>query len=81
VQRNSASIVELHGKVAVHRFVIKEILLNHVGFVTKAQNEIADAVLGLHLHDVPQHRAAAHLHHGLRPKLGMLAQPRALSAA
>jgi hypothetical protein len=45
--------------------VIEEILLDHVPLVPKAHDELVDPVLGIDLHDVPEDRFAADLHHWL----------------
>jgi hypothetical protein len=57
--------------------VVGEIFLDHVALVTKAHHELAHAVLGVALHDVPEDRLAADFHHGLGADFGLFGQPRA----
>ena len=72
---------EADGEVVVHRLVIQEIFLDHVAAVAQAEHKIAEAVVGVELHDVPEDGAAADLDHRLGPEFGFLAQARAQSAA
>ncbi len=76
--------VHLHGAfgqverhVARVQVVVGEVLLDQVALVAKADDEVLDPVGGIHLHDVPQHRLAADLHHRLWAQGGLLAQARA----
>src|SRR5262249_4587715 len=45
--------------------VVGEILLDDVTFVAEAHDEIVEAVRRVSLHDVPENRLSADLHHGL----------------
>ena len=60
--------------------VVREILFDHVAFVTKADDEIVHAMGRIQLHDVPQHGHAANLDHWFRPDGSLLAKPGTKSA-
>ena len=61
--------------------VIGEVLLDHVSLVTKADDEIVEAIVTIDLHDVPEDRAAADFHHRFGTDRGFLAKPRAHSTS
>ena len=69
------------GEIVVHRLVVEEVLLDHVAAIAEAEHELAEAVVGVVLHDVPEDRPPAHLDHRLGPELGLLAQSRSQSSA
>src|SRR5208337_1136360 len=69
-----------HGKVAVAQLVVQKIVANRVALVAQANHEVAESIRRIDLHDVPENRAPADLHHRLGPELGLLAEPRAQSA-
>ena len=68
-------------KSAVHLLVAQEVLLDLPTLVAEAEDEALEPVGVVDLHDVPEDRVLADLHHGLRPVLGLLAQAGALAAA
>ena len=74
-------VLQGDGEVVVHRLVVEEIVLDDVPFVAEAEDELAQAVMGEDLHDVPQDRPAPDLHHRFGAKLGLLAQTGADAAA
>ncbi len=53
--------------------VIGEVLLDHVALVAAADDELVDAARRIALHDVPEDRLAADLHHRLGANRGLLA--------
>jgi hypothetical protein len=55
--------------------VVGEPLLDDVSLVAETDDELLDPVGRVDLHDVPQHRLAADLDHGLGLDGGLLAQP------
>ena len=57
--------------------IIGKIFLYQISFVAKANHEIGDAEGGVALHDVPEDRLAADLHHGLGADFGLFGQARA----
>ena len=59
-----------NSEVTVHGFVVQEVILDHVSAISKAENELAHPVVGVHLHDVPQNGTASDLHHRLGPEFG-----------
>ena len=76
-------LVEVHGifgHVEGHvrhvQRVVGEIFLDHIALEAAADHEITDAVGVVKLHDVPQDRPAADLHHGLGLDMGFLGEPR-----
>src|SRR3978361_1432997 len=52
--------------------VVREVFLDDVALVAQADDEIGQPVRGVHLHDVPQHGAAADLDHRLGAELRLL---------
>ena len=60
--------------------VIREIFLDDIALVAKAEDKIADAVAAVDLHDVPQNRTAADFHHRFWPHGGLFGQAGAESA-
>src|SRR6266404_3278602 len=61
-------------EVAIHGFVIQEVILDHVAAISEAQNELAHSVVGIHLHDVPQDGTAPNLHHRFGPEFGLFSE-------
>ena len=49
--------------------VVREIFLDDVLLVARADDELVKTVVAVQLHDVPQNRHPAQLHHGLRLEL------------
>jgi hypothetical protein len=80
VVRDPTLVPKTDGAVVVHGFIIQEILLNHVAAVAKTKHEIAEPMMGVALHDVPEDGAAADLDHGLRPELGFFSQAGSLAS-
>src|SRR5690606_27961995 len=54
--------------------------LDDVALVTAADHEVVDPVARVDLHDVPEDRPPADLHHRLRADAALLADARAISA-
>jgi hypothetical protein len=54
--------------------VVREIFFDQIAFVPEADDEIVDPVMGVDLHDVPDDRAAADLHHRLRANGGFFGE-------
>lgn len=52
--------------------IVREIFLDHIAFVTTADNEIVHAVGRVQLHDVPKDRLATDLDHGFGLKVCFL---------
>ena len=63
-----------------HGGVIQEVPADHVAEVPERHHELADAVVGVVLHDVPEDWAFADLDHRLRSDVGLLCEPRAEAA-
>ncbi len=74
VEIDGIPLAELHREVVVASLVVEEVLLDDIALVAGGDDEVGDAVVRQVLHDVPQHRTAADLHHRLRPKFGLLAK-------
>ena len=75
-------VVHLHvigahveGDIAIVQEIIGKIFLDHVALVATADHKIVDAMVGIDLHDVPQHRQPADLHHRLGPQVGFFTDP------
>ena len=58
-------VFEVEGDVGHVERVVGEILLDHITAVPTAHDEIVHLMCRVHLHDVPQHRPATNLDHGL----------------
>jgi hypothetical protein len=78
--RLGALLVHLHavvGHVERHvrhvQEVVREVFLDQVALVPEADDELVHAVRRVDLHDVPEHRLAADLDHGLGPEHRFLA--------
>src|ERR1700692_327894 len=57
-------------EVAVHGFVVEKIFFDHVAAIAETEHKLADPIVGVHLHDVPQDGAAADFHHRLGTEFG-----------
>src|SRR6266436_7926093 len=60
---------------------MEEVLLNGIGAVAQAQNEVLVAEMRVILHDVPQNRPVANGNHGLGDIISILPQAHSESAA
>src|SRR5579871_1286361 len=78
---NMGAAPEADGKVAVHRLVVQEVVLNHIAAIAKAKNELLETGMGVDLHDVPENRTPSYLNHRLWPELGLFPQAGAKPAA
>ena len=56
---------EIDREVARHVGKLQEEVLHHLGLVAERHHEFLEAVGGVELHDVPEHRMLADLHHRL----------------
>ena len=71
-----------HDAVGVNvRLIVKGKIPYDVGLVAEAQDEILVAVLAVIAHQVPEDRLAADRDHRLRNVFGVIANPRAETAA
>ncbi len=61
--------------------VVEEVVLDDVALVAEAEDEVRVPVVGVVLHEVPQHRAGADRDHRLRDLVGVVAHPQPLAAA
>ena len=69
-------------EVVGHRLVVvEEVVLDRVGPVAEAQDEVAVAVVRVVAHDVPQDRPVADLDHRLGHRLAVLPQAQAAATA
>ena len=73
-------VAHVEGHVGHVEEVVGEVLLDDVALVAEADHEVAEPVVAVDLHDVPEDRPLADLHHGLGPGGGLLREPRAESA-
>ena len=69
----------VHRHVGVVEPVIAEVVPHDVAEPPEADHEVADAMGGVDLHDVPEDRLVADRDHGLRAAAGLLPQPCALA--
>ena len=69
-----AIVLEGDCEIVVHRLVIEEVILDDVPLVAETEDEVAEAVLGVDLHDVPEDGPPPDFHHRLRAKLRLLTQ-------
>ena len=61
--------------------VVEEVLLDDLALVAQAEDELLVAEIGVVLHEMPQDRSVADLHHRLGHRIAVLANAHALSAA
>src|SRR6185436_5878978 len=78
---NLGLLPEADGEVVVHGLVVEEIVLDDAALIAQAQDELAEAIMRVALHDVPQDGAAAHFDHRFRAEFGFLPEARSQSAA
>ena len=74
-----AAVADADREVAAQRHVVEEEALDVLALVAERDHELVEPVLGVVLHDVPEDRPPADLDHRLRPELGLLGQPGALT--
>ena len=70
MEGQGVALTECDSEVVVPRFVVKEVLLNHVALIAGRDDEIGNAEVGQVLHDVPEDGPAADFDHGLGAELG-----------
>jgi hypothetical protein len=66
---NLRILAEVDREVVVHRLVVQEILFNHVSAISEAKNEVAEPVVSVQLHDVPEYRPSPDVHQRFGSKL------------
>lgn len=71
----------MEGHIAGIPMIVTEKFLDHLAFVTQAEDEIFVPVMSIRLHDMPENRTPADGHHRLGPELGFLVQTRAQTPA
>ena len=60
--------------------IIREILLDHMLLIPGADHKIVEAVMAVELHDMPEDRHAAQIHHGLWFELAFFGNARSEAA-
>src|SRR5579883_2879491 len=75
VVTNLRLLPETDGEVIVHRFVVEEVVFDGVAAIAETENEFAEPMMRVGLHDVPENGTASHLHHGLGTEFGLLTEP------
>ena len=78
---NFGTEVRNYAVTALRNFVVHEIVLNNIGLVAKAKNELIVFILTVILHDMPQNRMMADWHHRLWYVFGVIANARTQTAA
>ena len=73
-------VAQVDGDVRVVEEVVGEVLLDRVALVAETDHEVVDPEVRVELHDVPEDRASAELHHRLRSNDRLFAETRAESA-
>ena len=73
-------VAHVEGHVGHVQEVVREVLLDHVALVAEAHDEVAEPVVAVGLHDVPQDRPLADLDHRLGSRRGLFRQARAETA-
>ncbi len=64
---------EANGEIIVHCLVIQEVFLDHVPAVAQTQDEVAEAVMRVQLHDMPEDGAATDVNERFGAKLRFFA--------
>ena len=75
-----AAIGEIVCNVRGVQKVVRKVLLDDVLFIARADDELVETVVAVQLHDVPQNRHPAQLHHGLGLELRLFTDPCAVTA-
>src|SRR5580693_9342223 len=65
-------MAERDGEVPLHRFVVQEVILDHVSAIAQTEHEFIETVMRIELHDVPQEGMATDIHQWLGPELRFL---------
>src|SRR5271156_302045 len=69
-------------EVVGHEFaVVDEVILDYIGAIAEAKNEVLVAEVGIVLHHVPQDRPVAYMHHGLGDAFAGFPDPHAEASA
>lgn len=55
--------------------VVRKVFFNEVALVTATDDKVIDAMVGIHLENVPENGLATNFHHGLGSGGGFFAQP------
>jgi hypothetical protein len=71
---------EADGHAPAEVVVVEEVLLDDLALVAQRDQELAEAVVRVVLHDVPEKGPSPDLHHRLGPNLGLLGQASAEAA-
>ena len=78
---DSARLAERHGNIRSESVIVEKEFFNRPAFITKAQDEIIQAIARIHFHDVPEHRPVADPHHRLGDVISDIADAGSLTAA
>ena len=63
---------QVYREITLELGVIKEVTLDYIPFIAQGHHELAEPVVGVEFHDMPENRPPADLDHGLGPSLGFL---------
>jgi hypothetical protein len=74
-------VTKIKGDIGLMQEVVREILLDHIALVTKANDEVIHAIVSVRLHDMPKDWSSADLDHGLRSDDRFLGESRTKSAS
>lgn len=67
-------VLEIKGDVATMEEVVGEIFFDDVSFVSQENDKIVVSILGVDLHDMPENRMAANLHHRFWDDAGLFSK-------
>ena len=56
-------VLQVDGDFGDVQKIIGKIFFDHVAFISEADDEVVDSVVGIYFHDVPENRFAADLDH------------------
>ena len=66
---------EIYRDTGAQHLVVEEVPLDALALVAQSADELGEAMVLVVLHDVPEDRLAADLHHWLRPERRLLGEP------
>ena len=69
-----STFCQVYSHVAVVRVIVGEILFDNILLVSTADNEIIDAVMAVHFHDMPDDGFSAYFHHWFGNQVGSFAE-------
>src|ERR1700704_1175037 len=68
-------VLYFYGDVGVVKEIVEKIFLDHITFVSQANNKIVESLGGINFHNMPEYRVIPYLNHRFRPQMGFFRYP------